>query len=189
MIKFILLFLSFSFVVESKAQSPTTVSQQDIDMINFAITDQRYRIFLVTEMSPYNLDKIKKYVERGLFILRLVDENGKDIPDSIQLTQQDKDSIFFQLNTLKDFKWTLSDAKRINFNNVAMICLDSSTSDRFDYAIKYHIVPPIYFQNHSYCILSFVYHCGPFCGHGQITIYKKTADGWKRWNNLMWWDE
>ncbi len=57
------------------------------------------------------------------------------------------------------------------------------------YVIKYSIVPPIFFQNNQYCILSFSYSCGGLCGHGQITIYSKTEKGWVNWNSLLWWDE
>jgi hypothetical protein len=188
MTRLILLISILPFAFNAKSQT-VSINQSDIDFINYAVKDKRYRILLVSEMLEYNLNEIKKYVDRGFFIKRMSDENDKDISDTIKLNTQDKDTIYLKLDKLKEFKWTSTDAQKLNLDRIEVIGFDSSRSDRLEYAIKYHIVPPIYFHNNTYCLLNFSYNCGGLCGHGQITIYKKTTDGWKRWNNLAWWDE
>ncbi len=180
--------MTLTFALNAKSQT-VLIKQSDIDFINSAVKDKRYRIYLVSEMLEYNLNEVKKYVDIGFFIKRMSDENDKDISDTIKLTKKDKDSIYLKLNKLKEFKWTSTDAKKLNLDRIEVIKFDSSRSSSLEYAIKYHIVPPIYFHDNNYCLLNFSYSCGGLCGHGQITIYKKTVDGWKRWYNLTLWDE
>ncbi len=140
-------------------------------------------------MSKYDLTELKKYTARQFFINRIEDENGKDISDTIKLTKDDQAVLANQIENLKHFKWSLENSKNLNLPNLDIISLDSSVNSSMQYAIKYHIVPPLYFKDNNYCIFSFSYSCGGLCGHGQITIYKKTGNSWKRWNHLSWWDE
>ncbi|HWK24103.1 MAG TPA: hypothetical protein VNS08_13820 [Ureibacillus sp.] len=184
-----LLILSLTFLATANAQTSNSLSQADIDFINGAVKDKRYAIKLVSEMIEYNLTEIKNYLERPFFIKRMVDENDKDISDTIKLTKYDKAQMLKKLDSLKDFKWTQAVASKLNLDNISLISYDTSRSHNMAYAIKYHIVPPIYFDKGNYCILSFSYSCGGLCGHGQITVYKRTEAGWKRWNNLSWYDE
>lgn len=184
LLMFWLMFLKFA-----SAQTSFTLSQADIDLINCSITDKRHGIMLVSETVDYDLKEIKKYIDRGIFINRVVDENNNDISDSIKLSPKDRKLINKQLKTLRTFKWIHADSKKLNLKNISLISFDSSISNSYVYAIKYHIIPPIYFHNNEYCILSFSYNCGPLCGHGQITIYKRTGNGWRKWNHLSLWDE
>ena len=189
MTNFMFLIFSLTTLTVCNAQTSNSLHQSDIDLINFILKDERFGIKLVSEMTEYNLSEIKKYAARNFFLNRMVDENDRDISDTIKLSKQDKYEIVKQVENLKKFKWTLTDAKKINLNNVSIISYDSSINSNLAYAIKYHIVPPIYFKANQYCILSYSYSCGVLCGHGQITIYKRTHNGWKRWNSLAWWDE
>ncbi|GAB2815891.1 hypothetical protein [Ferruginibacter profundus] len=188
MVRLLFILLSLTFVAHSKAQSPA-ISQTDIDLVNFAIKDKRHGIFLISEMTEYNLAEIKKFVDKGFFVLRLVDNNNKDVSDTVKLTSQDADSMYQKLHSLKTFKWTTEVAKKINLDHLSIIGPDTSSTVQPEYAIKYQIVPPIFFNNQTYGILCYSYSCGGLCGHGQITIYKKVSGAWQRWNNLMWWDE
>ena len=90
-----LLILILTFAFNAKSQT-VSINQSDIDFVNYAVKDKRYRILLVSEMLEYNLNEIKKYVDRGSFIKRMSDENDKDISDTIKLTNQDKDSIYLK---------------------------------------------------------------------------------------------
>ena len=184
-----LLIFSLNLFGVLNAQTSTSVSQSDIDLINKAINDKRHGIMLVEEMIEYDLSEIKKYIDRGVFFRRMVDESNKDISDSIILSRQDKKHLLKSLELFRNFRWTETDIKKIEFENISLISFDKSISNNLTYAIKYHIVPPLYFQNSRYCILSFSYSCGSLCGHGQITIYKMTENGWARWNHLSWFDE
>jgi hypothetical protein len=189
MYKLFLLIFSISLCKITNAQNLITLSPSDLDVINYAIKDKRTGIKLVTEMTEYDLKEIKKYVDKGVFLKRIVDENKVDISDSILLTKKDKKQILKKLKNLRKFKWTEEVVSNIKFDKLSLISFDSSISKNYFYAIRYNIVPPLYFQNNKYCILSFSYSCGQLCGHGQITIYKKTDVGWIRWNHLTWWNE
>ncbi len=184
-----LLILLLTVLITSNAQKPK-LTPEDYDLLNFAIKDRRYAIKLVAQMTEYNLMEIKKYIDRGVFYNRMVDENDNDISDSIVLTKLDKKIIYRKLTDIKSFEWTNENAKKLNLDNIDVISYDTSISNNWTYAIKYHIVPPIYFgKEKQFCLLSFSYSCGGLCGHGQITIFQKTDKGWKRWNHLSWWDE
>jgi hypothetical protein len=113
----------------------------------------------------------------------MVDQCGMDISDTIRLSKQDKHSIYKRLKQLKNYKWTLADAKKLNFQDISLISIDSR-----EYIIEYDIIPPIYFQDNKYCIFSFDYGCGGLCGHGEIAIYEKTKHGWRIWTLLTEWD-
>jgi hypothetical protein len=189
MYKFLVVIFLFILCKVSFAQNSFVLTPSDFDVINFAIKDKRTGIKLVSEMTEYDLKQIKKYVVRGVFLNRKVDENKVEISDSILLTKNDKKQILKNLKSLRKFKWTEEVVSNIKFDKLGLISYDSSISKNFFYSIRYNIVPPLYFQNNKYCILSFSYSCGQLCGHGQITIYKKTDVGWIRWNHLTWWDE
>lgn len=189
MTRFMFFIFSLFLFSVSKAQTSASLSQPDIDLINTVIKDKRYGIKLVADITEYDINEIKKYIEGGVFLKRMVNENNQDISDSIILSKRDKKQLNKSLKLIKNFKWTDADVNRINLKNITLISFDSSISNNLAYAIKYHIVPPVYFQNNKYCILSFSYSCGQLCGHGQITIYKMSDKGWTRWNHLSWWDE
>ena len=189
MSRLILLIFSLTLFGVSNAQTSTSLSQSDIDLINTAIKDKRHGIKLVAEMTEYDLSEIKRCIDRGIFFKRMVDENDKNISDSIKLSQRDKKQLLNTLKLFQNFKWTDTVIKKLKLENISLISFDTSITNNLTYAIKYHIVPPLYFQNNKYCILSFSYSCGGLCGHGQITIYKMTEKGWTRWNHLSWWDE
>jgi len=189
MTRLILLILSLTIIAVGKGQTSIIISQSDIDLLNTAIKDKRYGIKLVSKITEYDLKEVKKYINRRIFLKRMVDENNKVIFDTIKLSRKDKVHLNRRLKDFQSFRWTDSIAKKLELENISLISFDSSISNNFFYDIKYHIMPPLYFDNNKYCILSYSYNCGQLCGHGQITIYKKTDKGWSRWNHLSWWDE
>lgn len=111
----ILLLFSFFFFLNSHAQVSDSLSRSDIDFINYAIKDDRYGIYLINKIPAYDLNEVKKYIHKGFFRNGMVDQCGMDISDTIRLSKQDKHSIYKRLKQLKNYKWTLADAKKLNF--------------------------------------------------------------------------
>lgn len=185
--KTILLIIVVILYIDSTAQNTAYITQSDIDLVNFAIRDKRVHIKLVAEIADYTLGEIKKRVDKEMFIKRIEDENGKDLSDTIKLSPGDREQILQQLAAFKTFKWSEEDAKKINLDRISVISRDSVGSRNLEHAIKYNIVPPVYFHNNNYCIFYFGYSCGWLCGQGRISVYKKTSSGWQLWSVLMDW--
>lgn len=186
--RLVLLLISFSFLTNASAQT-ASITQEDIDIINIAIKDTRAPIKLLSSIHDYWLKEIKNLIKKRRFIKRMEDENHKDVSDTIKLSNSDIKLIGKKLRQLRKFQWTVENFSKINLRNLTIISQETSRSDSMQYSIKYRIIPPIYFKNHTYCIFSYDYACGGLCGHGTVVVYKKTANGWKKWDHLtMWYD-
>lgn len=104
------------------------------------------------------------------------------------LDDQERHALLLQLKALENFRWQEETVKKLALDEIRLLSRDT-VSNKFEYNIKYEIVPPLLLKAGAYCLFSYEYHCGALCGHGHTAVYKKEGGKWKYWWTLVLWDE
>lgn len=158
-----------------------------LNFINQIIKDKRSHIYLYRDIHPNTIAEIQKHIVLTKFVRRMEDENRNNISDSIVLTNSELNGLLQQLDALQKFHWDERATVSLNLDRLKLVGSDTAFN-QFEGLIRYQIVPPLLFRNGEYCFFYFDYNCGPLCGQGQLVIYKKEKEGWKRWWTLFGWN-
>lgn len=158
-----------------------------LSFINQFVKDKRPHIFLYRDIHPHTIAEIRAEIVKAKFVRRIQDENENSLSDSIILTKPEVNELLQQLEVLQKFHWNKRAAASLNLDVLKLIGSDTAFN-QFEGLIRYQIVPPLLFRNGEYCFLYFDYNCGPLCGQGQLVIYKKEKEGWKRGWTLFGWN-
>ena len=175
------------FSVSGSCQVNNDSSFDTVRFINQTIKDNRSHIYLYQDIHPNTISEIQKHITRGKFVRRIEDEKGNNVSDSIILTQSEVEELQQRLNAFKRFHWTAQTSGLLNLNRLQLISSDTAQR-HLEGTIKYQILPPLLFRNGEYCLFYYDYNCGPLCGQGELVIYKKEKQEWKRWWRLFGWN-
>lgn len=92
------------------------------------------------------------------------------IEDTANVTPSDRLELWPLAKKLPILRWTTDLTGPIQF-----IRSDSSGDHRYN-----RFSCPIFFRNYTRCLFYADHHCGPHCGGGGLTLYKKEGDHWVR---------
>ena len=59
---------------------------------------------------------------------------------------------------------------------------ERSSTDRL-----YSFSRPVFIRNQTLCIFCSGYSCGPRCGYGEVSVFRKISGKWSRWFKLTTW--
>lgn len=146
------------------------------------------RIVYADKLDDYTIGEIEKSMNSDS---RLLGES-----DTIILTKAEKAKIISCLRTQR-----LDSLGGTSFKNSRMISRDTLGSifkgadhlknwtefNRKYNASLFYFSKPVFFREGTFCAFYWGNSCGPLCGEGEFSIYRKTWRGWKRYVGMYGW--
>jgi hypothetical protein len=165
--------------------SEKRVGDERIGFINSVIViGKPHGSLLYKEIPPALLNTIRSTLDRDTLIkFAPLITVGAEI---FIFEKNERKKILDQLDQLKDFFWTPEGANKIKLD-LLQPQKDTIPAFAFGANSRYMILPPIFFRNGEYCLFYFDFYCGITCGYGELAIYKKEKNEWKKcWSFYSW---
>ena len=178
----------FFLLFYSAINAQKIIDRKSIDFISQIINYRRLHVYIVRNVYSYTIDEIKRRLSSDTIVSLATRDNTRS-SDTLMLGNGEREKILSQLDRLKSFIWTKKNVAKINSGQSQLLDRDSIWKRVFDFSGKvfYNIIPPLFFKNGEYCLFYYDYGCGGLCGYGELAIYKKETNKWKRWKSIYSW--
>ncbi len=187
--KIILLFIWANFSFPSISQKPNKINTAKAFLADVLPLSENGELIVVNKISGFQLNVIKKYLEKDSFFNIEMDKNKQiNYKDLIVLSPKEKKMIYKTIHKMTKSKWKknyLPEVKLIDADTIKLLFKNNSKKEAWDLFNKkygkgfFELLKPIFIRENSICFFYYGYNCGPLCGHGLLGIYKKEKNKWQ----------
>lgn len=122
------------------------------------------------KIDDYTFGELKAKLESDTFSKKII-EKGKTRVEQFVLKPSERRLIDSIYSSASNSSWL--------YNN--------QTNESINSEKTYTLSKPIFLRNGSVCLFYYSYFCGPLCGQGNLSLYKKEKGKWVRWISLYDW--
>ena len=149
--------------------------------IEFCLYRINFESLFFPPCTVYKLDE-KKTQGRSL---NDIEERKANAIDSVTLTEAETDSAFEKLKASTSFQWTKDIFPNAEFIDTTQDVMRwRNTSPGIPKPGYWALSLPTFFRDGAWCLMFYLYYCGPDCGHEALILYKNENRHWQRFGTL-----
>ncbi len=149
--------------------------------IDFALYRIHFESLFYPPATVYKLDEARA----GKRVINDVAEKQSLAVDSLTLTEDEVDSAISKLHLSKRVKWSKDLLPNARITDTGSYFERwRNTTPGVAKPAYWTMSLPSFFRDGRYCIMFFMYYCGPMCGYEALIVYRKEGNHWVKFGTF-----